>query len=136
MEIIHPPGGCFQRKEREKSPFVGGDVWLGHGAFGQVWVTRSFLLCGSHPCFRLAPPFQAGCGLTPSYNGFNNNTLKTAITFVIGCADKMGEPKGDKEFPNDLQKRNVWQGGCGDIILLYSKSLFVEEMRNVYACFR
>ena len=92
MEIIHPPGGCFQRKEREKSPFVGGDVWLGHGAFGQVWVTRSFLLCGSHPCFRWGPPSQAGCGLTPSYNGFDNNTLKTAITFEIGCADRGSAP--------------------------------------------
>jgi len=35
MEMIHPPGGYFQRKERGKSPFVGGDVWLGQGAFGQ-----------------------------------------------------------------------------------------------------
>jgi hypothetical protein len=92
MEIIHPPGGYFQRKEREKSPFIVGNVWLGHGALGQVWITRSFLLLGSHPCFRWAPPFQAGCGLNPSYNGFNKNTLKIVINFEIGCTDKEEKP--------------------------------------------
>jgi hypothetical protein len=95
----------FQRKEWEKSPFVGGDVWLGHGAYGQVWITRSFLLHGSHPCFRWAPPFQAGCGLTSSYNKFCRFTLKTAITFVIGCADKMEEPGGVIKLPKSLKKR-------------------------------
>jgi len=40
------------------------------------------------------------------------------------------------EFPQDLQKRIAWQGGCGDIILLCLELFYVEEMRNVYACFR
>jgi len=84
MEVIHPPGGYFQRKERENSPFVGRDVWLGLAAFSQVWFTRSFLLHGYHPYFRIEPPSQAGCGLNPSYNGFHANTLKTTTNFVIG----------------------------------------------------
>ncbi|HEY5271074.1 MAG TPA: hypothetical protein VII97_12095, partial [Anaerolineales bacterium] len=57
-------------------------------AFGQVWITRSFLLRGSHPCFRWAPPFQAGCGLNPSYNGLFKITLEIVIIFEIGCTDK------------------------------------------------
>jgi hypothetical protein len=89
MEIIHPPGGYFGRKEREKSPFVGTDDWLGQKSLRPDRFSRSFLLCGSHPCDRWAPPFQAGYGLNSSYNGIGKNTLKTAVSFVMSCTDKV-----------------------------------------------
>jgi hypothetical protein len=65
MEIIHPPGGYFQRKERDKSPFVTGDFWLGQGTLSQAGITQSFLLFGSHPCFSVGTSFQAGFSLNP-----------------------------------------------------------------------
>ncbi|MFZ0532955.1 MAG: hypothetical protein WAM09_07210, partial [Anaerolineales bacterium] len=81
MEIIHPSGGYFQ-----KNP-LSGEM---SGA-SQSWITRSFLLCGSHPCFRWAPPNLADCGLNSSYSGFVNYTVKIVINFDNVCSDIVEE---------------------------------------------
>jgi hypothetical protein len=78
MEIIHPPVGFFKSKDREKSPFIGGETWfepvLDYPVFPPMWF--SSILSG-------LPPFQAGCCLIPSYSGDINQTLKNVIIFVM-----------------------------------------------------
>jgi hypothetical protein len=82
MEIIHPPIDNIQRKEQEKSPYVGRrqaeaighQPCLDHPVFPPTGFTSMFSVDTS---------FQAGCGLISCYNAIFKNTLKIDYNFKL-----------------------------------------------------
>jgi hypothetical protein len=97
MEVIHPPVDNIQRKEQEKSPYVGRRLaeagslqpGLDHPVFPPTRFTSMFSVDTS---------FQAGCGLSSSYSPFIKNTLKFLINFAIDCIDKTINYSAVKKF--------------------------------------
>jgi hypothetical protein len=129
MEFIHPPIGYIQRKEQEKSPYVGRRLaeaislrpGLDHPVFPPTRFTSMFSVETS---------FQADCGLNPSYIAIFKITLEIDINFEMGCIDRMEENEFLFLKCNPCKNNNVL------FFRLYFEMIFVEEMRNVYTCFR